>query len=67
MERRFRLNDRVICTETGEVGVVLEIHSETATVAFSSGIREAEYLDLLIIGHDSTPITRFYDGFSPLR
>ena len=67
MERRFRLNDRVICTETGEVGVVLEMHSKTATVSFSSGIREAEYLDLLIIGHDDTPPVRFYDGFSSFR
>mgnify|MGYP001221974244 CR=1 FL=1 len=67
MERRFRLNDRVICTETGEVGVVLELHSETATVSFSSGVRDAEYLDLLIIGHDNNPRAGFDDGFSPLR
>tara|TARA_Y100001970_G_C14231713_1_gene859055 strand:+ start:2940 stop:3167 length:228 start_codon:yes stop_codon:yes gene_type:complete len=50
----FRLYDLVICTETGNVGVICELRETTAVVQFPIGVLRVEYLDIEILERNAS-------------
>lgn len=66
-EPEFRLYDLVVCTETGDVGVTLELHTSIAIVQFPTGIRRIEYLDIEILARNAPVYPNFYDDRKTLR
>ncbi len=66
-EPEFRLYDLVVCTETGEVGVILELRSTVAAVQFPTGIYDIEYLDLEILERNVSYYPEAGDESGPLR
>ena len=66
-EPEFRLYDLVVCTETGEVGVILELRSTMAVVQFPVGICDIEYLDLEILERNASYYPSFEGENGPFR
>ena len=66
-EPEFRLYDLVVCTETGEVGVILELRPTIAIVQFPVGICDIERLDLEILERDASYYSDFGDKSGPFR
>lgn len=66
-EPEFKLYDLVVCTETGSVGVIVELRSITAVVEFPVGARSIEYLDIEILGRDALVHPSWYNESRAFR